>query len=167
MYCQVCGAPNRDDQEYCVRCHQKLLVLSGALRDDEDGYEETAEESFSFDEHLLERRANSRIGHASEQPGFTVVPAIGSDCFADPVVSVWLQQGLHHVFERRPDGASYIDGFIRFMSKGAQCRKAACQNAGVRIDQGAVEVQKNGAGHVPKVATGSKRVQVRLDWFLL
>src|SRR5215213_814696 len=55
MYCQVCGAPNRDDQEYCVRCHQKLLVLSGALRDDEDGYEESAEESFSFDEHLLER----------------------------------------------------------------------------------------------------------------
>ena len=55
MYCQVCGAPNRDDQEYCVRCHQKLLVLSGALRDDEEGYEESAEESFSFDEHLLER----------------------------------------------------------------------------------------------------------------
>jgi len=55
MYCQVCGALNRDDQEYCVRCHQKLLVLSGALRDDEDGYEESPEESFSFDEHLLER----------------------------------------------------------------------------------------------------------------
>jgi tetratricopeptide (TPR) repeat protein len=55
MYCQVCGAPNRDDQEYCVRCHQKLLVLSGALRDDEEGYEESGEESFSFDEHLLER----------------------------------------------------------------------------------------------------------------
>lgn len=55
MYCQVCGAPNRDDQEYCVRCHQKLLVLSGALRDDEDTYEESPEESFSFDEHLLER----------------------------------------------------------------------------------------------------------------
>ena len=29
---------------------------------------------------------------------------------------------------------SYIEGFIRFMSKGAQRRKAACQNAGVRID---------------------------------
>jgi tetratricopeptide (TPR) repeat protein len=55
MYCQVCGAPNRDDQEYCVRCHQKLLVLSGALRDDEETYEESPEESFSFDEHLLER----------------------------------------------------------------------------------------------------------------
>ncbi len=35
---------------------------------------------------------------------------------------------------------SYIEGFIRFMSKGAQCRKAACQNTGVRIDYGAVEV---------------------------
>src|SRR6476661_5183941 len=55
MYCQVCGAPNRDDHEYCVRCHQKLLVLSGSLREDDDSYEESAEESFSFDEHLLER----------------------------------------------------------------------------------------------------------------
>jgi len=55
MYCQVCGAPNRDDHEFCVRCHQKLLVLSGPMREDEDSYEETAEESFSFDEHLLER----------------------------------------------------------------------------------------------------------------
>jgi tetratricopeptide (TPR) repeat protein len=55
MYCQVCGAPNRDDHEFCVRCHQKLLVLSGALREDEEGYDESAEESFSFDEHLLER----------------------------------------------------------------------------------------------------------------
>lgn len=55
MYCQVCGAPNRDDHEFCVRCHQKLLVLSGALRDEEESYEEGPEESFSFDEHLLER----------------------------------------------------------------------------------------------------------------
>jgi tetratricopeptide (TPR) repeat protein len=55
MYCQVCGAPNRDDHEFCVRCHQKLLVLSGALREDEESYDDTGEESFSFDEHLLER----------------------------------------------------------------------------------------------------------------
>ena len=57
MYCQVCGALNRDDHEYCVRCHQKLLVLSGALHEEEEGYEEggAQEESFSFDEHLLER----------------------------------------------------------------------------------------------------------------
>jgi hypothetical protein len=67
---------------------------------------------------------------------------------------------LHDIFERGPDGASYIDGFIRFMSKGAQCRKAACQNAGLRIDQGAVEVQKNRAGHDPKIAAKGKPVQV-------
>jgi tetratricopeptide (TPR) repeat protein len=55
MYCQVCGAPNRDDHEFCVRCHQKLLVLSGSVREEEEAYEEPGEESFSFDEHLLER----------------------------------------------------------------------------------------------------------------
>lgn len=56
MYCQVCGALNKDDQEFCVRCHQKLLVLSGGGHDDDESYEEGgSEESFSFDEHLLER----------------------------------------------------------------------------------------------------------------
>jgi tetratricopeptide (TPR) repeat protein len=57
MYCQVCGALNREDQEYCFRCHQKLLVLSGPLpeEDEEGGYDESPDESFSFDEHLLER----------------------------------------------------------------------------------------------------------------
>ncbi|MDP9120986.1 MAG: tetratricopeptide repeat protein [Acidobacteriota bacterium] len=55
MYCQACGALNRDDHEFCVRCHQKLLVLSGALREEDEPYEEASEESFSFDEHLLER----------------------------------------------------------------------------------------------------------------
>jgi hypothetical protein len=73
-----------------------------------------------------------------------------------------LQQDLHDVFYGGPDGMSYIERFIRFMSKGAQCRAAACENAGVRIDQGAVEVQKNGAGHAPKIAARSKRVQVRV-----
>ena len=29
MYCQLCGTQNPDEQEYCSRCHQKLLVLSG------------------------------------------------------------------------------------------------------------------------------------------
>jgi hypothetical protein len=37
-----------------------------------------------------------------------------------------LQQNLHDVFERRPDGALYIEDLIRFMSKGAQRRQAAC-----------------------------------------
>jgi hypothetical protein len=87
---------------------------------------------------------------------------IGRDGFAYSVVSVGLQQDLHHILERRPDDMSYIEGFIRLMSKGAQGGKAACQNAWVRIDQGAVEVQKNGASHDPKIAAKGKPVQVRL-----
>ncbi len=56
MYCQVCGALNPDEREYCVRCHQKLLVLSGTVfEEEEEGYEEGPDEGFSFDEHLLER----------------------------------------------------------------------------------------------------------------
>ncbi len=55
MFCQACGAPNPDEQEFCSRCHQKLLVLSGALGSDEAPAEESVEEQFSFDEHLLER----------------------------------------------------------------------------------------------------------------
>lgn len=55
MFCQVCGLGNRDDAEYCSRCQNKLLVLSGgAAAEDEEAFEEGSE-SFSFDEHLLER----------------------------------------------------------------------------------------------------------------
>jgi hypothetical protein len=49
------------------------------------------------------------------------------------------------------------------MSKGAQCRKAACQNAGERVDQGAVEVQKNGASHDPKIA--AMAIEYKFVWF--
>lgn len=54
MFCQVCGASQSDELEYCSRCHQKLLVVSGpgSL---EDASFATTEETFSFDEHLLER----------------------------------------------------------------------------------------------------------------
>lgn len=54
MLCQVCGAKNPDDRDFCVRCHQKLLVLSGKVGLEEDD-EPGEEEGFSFDEHLLER----------------------------------------------------------------------------------------------------------------
>ena len=53
MYCQACGAKNPDDEEFCGRCHSKLLVLSGVGVVDE-GTGETQEE-IPFDEHLLER----------------------------------------------------------------------------------------------------------------
>ncbi len=52
MLCQVCSAKNPSEAEFCRRCHQKLLVLSGIA---EEEYEESLEENFSFDEHLLER----------------------------------------------------------------------------------------------------------------
>lgn len=56
MFCQACGALNREDDEYCARCHGKLLVLSGqGVGVPSDFEEPTADDSFSFDEHLLER----------------------------------------------------------------------------------------------------------------
>jgi tetratricopeptide (TPR) repeat protein len=54
MWCQVCGASNSDDAEFCARCQHKLLVISGAI-DDAEEIDAGGEESFSFDEHLLER----------------------------------------------------------------------------------------------------------------
>ena len=57
MYCQVCGAENSEELEYCSRCDQKLLVLSGVSSPPVEGdtFEEAPEEGFSLDEHLLER----------------------------------------------------------------------------------------------------------------
>ena len=52
MYCQTCGTKNPDDEEFCVRCHSKLLVLSGIGVVDESG---ESQEEIPFDEHLLER----------------------------------------------------------------------------------------------------------------
>src|SRR3954465_10790721 len=56
MLCQTCSAYNDDDREFCFRCQNKLLVLSGVTsfeEDDVEDYEE--EEDLSLDEHPLER----------------------------------------------------------------------------------------------------------------
>jgi len=56
MLCQTCSASNDDDREFCYRCQNKLLVLSGVTAFEEaeiEDYEE--EEDLSLDEHLLER----------------------------------------------------------------------------------------------------------------
>ena len=53
MFCQVCGLRNPDDEEFCGRCHSKLLVLSGVGVVDEATGE--TQEEIPFDEHLLER----------------------------------------------------------------------------------------------------------------
>jgi tetratricopeptide (TPR) repeat protein len=52
MFCQVCGLKNPDDEEFCERCHSKLLVLSGVGVVEESG---EPQEEIPFDEHLLER----------------------------------------------------------------------------------------------------------------
>jgi tetratricopeptide (TPR) repeat protein len=52
MFCQVCGSRNPDDEELCVRCQSKLLVLSGVGVVEERG---EIHEEIPFDEHLLER----------------------------------------------------------------------------------------------------------------
>ena len=54
MWCQVCGAANSDEAEYCSRCQHKLLVISGTSGEGEE-LTGADEDSFSFDEHLLER----------------------------------------------------------------------------------------------------------------
>src|SRR5712692_144222 len=53
MFCQVCGLRNPDDEEFCGRCHSKLLVLSGVGVVDEATGE--TQEEIPFDEHVLER----------------------------------------------------------------------------------------------------------------
>ena len=57
MLCQTCSAYNDDEREFCYRCQNKLLVLSGVSSFEEDELEEYGdeEEDLSLDEHLLER----------------------------------------------------------------------------------------------------------------
>lgn len=56
MLCQTCSAYNEDDREFCFRCQNKLLVLSGVQSFEEDEVEDyEEEEDLSLDEHLLER----------------------------------------------------------------------------------------------------------------
>ncbi len=56
MFCQICGTYNDQEQEFCRRCHQRLLVISGPYAQEfEESREEDPEGQLSLDEHLLER----------------------------------------------------------------------------------------------------------------
>lgn len=56
MLCQACGAFNDDEREFCFRCQNKLLVLSGVNGYEDEDLEDYEEDSdVSLDEHLLER----------------------------------------------------------------------------------------------------------------
>jgi pentatricopeptide repeat protein len=79
MLCQTCGAFNDDEREYCFRCQNKLLVLSGVSPFEEDDVEEYGEDDgdLSLDEHLLERvSAIEEIVKRSAETIRTLVDAV-------------------------------------------------------------------------------------------
>ncbi len=78
MLCQTCSAFNEDDREYCYRCQNKLLVLSGLTAFEEDEAEDYEDEGdLSLDEHLLERvSAIEEIVKRSAETIRTLVDAI-------------------------------------------------------------------------------------------
>ena len=78
MLCQACSALNEDDREYCFRCQNKLLVLSGLTAFEEDEVEDYDDEGdLSLDEHLLERvSAIEEIVKRSAETIRTLVDAI-------------------------------------------------------------------------------------------
>ncbi|MGZ8796341.1 MAG: tetratricopeptide repeat protein [Thermoanaerobaculia bacterium] len=78
MLCQTCSAYNDDDREYCYRCQNKLLVLSGLSSFEEDEVEDYEDEGdLSLDEHLLERvSAIEEIVKRSAETIRTLVDAI-------------------------------------------------------------------------------------------
>jgi tetratricopeptide (TPR) repeat protein len=78
MLCQTCSAFNDDEREFCSRCQNKLLVLSGVTAFDEDESEDYEEEDdVSLDEHLLERvSALEEIVKRSAETLRTLVDAV-------------------------------------------------------------------------------------------
>ncbi len=78
MLCQTCSAYNEDDREYCYRCQNKLLVLSGLTAFEEEEVEDYEDEGdLSLDEHLLERvSAIEEIVKRSAETIRTLVDAV-------------------------------------------------------------------------------------------
>src|SRR2546423_15699822 len=78
MLCQTCSAYNDDDREFCYRCQNKLMVLSGVTSFEEDEAEDYEDEGdLSLDEHLLERvSAIEEIVKRSAETIRTLVDAI-------------------------------------------------------------------------------------------
>ena len=78
MLCQTCSAYNEDDREFCYRCQNKLLVLSGSNAFEEEEIEDYEDDGdLSLDEHLLERvSAIEEIVKRSAETLRTVVDAV-------------------------------------------------------------------------------------------
>src|SRR5438045_4659400 len=79
MLCQTCSSYNDDEREFCSRCQNKLLVLSGISAFEEDESEDYEEEDdVSLDEHLRERvSALEEIIKRSAETIRTLVDAVG------------------------------------------------------------------------------------------
>jgi len=69
---------------------------------------------------MLQGAANSRIRLAPEQAAFAVMLTKGHHSLADPIISVGLQQKLHHVFEWWSNQAAHIERFVWFVSERTQ-----------------------------------------------
>ncbi len=77
LLCQSCGTDNPLDQEICLRCHQKLLVISAAAGSGEgEPFESDRDADFSLDEHLLERV--SILEEAVKRTAETVQKLVGA-----------------------------------------------------------------------------------------
>ena len=106
--------------------------------------------------------AYSGVRLAPEQAAFTVVPTKRRYRLGNSVVAIGLQQELHHVLERRPDDPLDVEDFIWLVSKTAQRHDATCQNAGLRINQCAVEIEQNKRGGACfSIVIAAGRVNVR------
>lgn len=57
VYCQLCGAPNAEGRERCIRCGAKLLIVSGPAPDEDPELTEEMLilEQQELEEHILER----------------------------------------------------------------------------------------------------------------
>ena len=110
MYCQVCGAHNEDDAEYCQRCRQKLMVLSGSAAPAAEPLD-AGDEEFSFDEHLLERI--SILEEVLKRTGETLQKALSAMHRQEESILVHHagMLALRELLERRGlvDGAEWSD----------------------------------------------------------
>ena len=78
VLCQACGTPNPADQELCGRCHQKLLIVSGAPGEETEDLARDRDADFSLDEHLLERVSilEEAVKRTAEPVLRVMVPAV-------------------------------------------------------------------------------------------
>jgi hypothetical protein len=81
VLCQACGAANSAERELCVRCQQKLLILSGPPTEESQELVGEREADFSLDEHLLGRVSSSKkpSAHRRTHSGWSAQSEAGEE----------------------------------------------------------------------------------------